>query len=41
VLHIDITAEIFEQLNEIADVLRPPLVFKPRMGVTAGKQDVY
>ena len=36
VLHIDITGEIFDQLNEIAEELRPPLVFKPRMGVAAG-----
>lgn len=32
VLHIDITEEIFDQLNEIAEELRPPLVFKPREG---------
>ncbi len=32
VLHIDITEETFDQLNEIAEELRPPLVFKPREG---------
>ncbi len=33
VLHIDIQGEIFDQLNEIAGDLRPPLVFKTRVGV--------
>jgi shikimate 5-dehydrogenase len=33
VLHIEIEGETFEQLNEIASDLRPPLVFKPRQGV--------
>jgi shikimate 5-dehydrogenase len=33
VLHIDIQGEIFDQLNEIAGDLRPPLVFKTRAGV--------
>jgi hypothetical protein len=33
VLHIEIEGSTFDQLNEIAGDLRPPLVFKPRQGV--------
>ena len=35
VLHIEIKGEIFDQLNKIAEELRPPLVFKPRQRVIA------
>lgn len=35
VLHIEIKGDTFDQLNEIAGDLRPPLVFKPRQGVAA------
>ena len=35
VLHIDIEGDTFDQLNEIAGDLRPPLVYKPRQGVAA------
>lgn len=37
VLHIEIEKEIFDQLNEIAGELRPPLIFKPRVGAAAVK----
>lgn len=41
VLHIDIDAQTFEALSEVAEDLRPTLVYKPRMGVIAANQNSY
>jgi shikimate 5-dehydrogenase len=35
VLHIDITDELFDELEDIAKELRPPLIFQPRAGAKA------
>jgi shikimate 5-dehydrogenase len=37
VLHVEITGPIFSKLADIAEELRPPLVFKPRVGAAASQ----